>query len=163
MNPPRLRAPHHRVERRAIAWWAARALTFVLIIGAGLGAAHLWWDTSRSWTTPLLVTTLILGAVYAVVMPVWRYSVHRWEATENAVYHRSGWWVREWRAAPISRIQTVDTIRGPYAQLLGLATLAVTTASAHGAINIVGLDKKTAAEAAERLTEITQRTPGDQT
>ena len=111
----------------------------------------------------LLVLTLTLGAIYAAVMPLWRYTVHRWEATDHAVYSRSGWWVREWRAAPISRIQTVDTVRGPYAQLLGLTTLAVTTASAHGAINIVGLDKDTAATAAERLTHITQQTPGDQT
>ncbi|QVQ52561.1 PH domain-containing protein [Spiractinospora alimapuensis] len=163
MTPPRLRAPHHRVQRRAIAWWAARALTLVVLIATALGAAHLWWEPIRPWTTPLLSATLALGALYTAVMPLWRYSVHRWEATDNAVYHRSGWWVREWRAAPISRIQTVDTVRGPYAQLLGLATLAVTTASAHGAINIVGLDKRTAAEAAERLTEITQQTPGDQT
>lgn len=65
--------------------------------------------------------------------------------------------------APISRIQTVDTNQGPIEQLMGLATLAVTTASAHGAIYIPGLDQRVAAEAAQHLTQITQLTEGDQT
>lgn len=71
--------------------------------------------------------------------------------------------LREWRIAPMSRIQTVDTVRGPLEQLFGLATVTVTTASAKGAVRIGGLAHGTAAELAERLTRITQDTPGDAT
>lgn len=63
----------------------------------------------------------------------------------------------------MSRIQTVDTVRGPLEQLFGLATLTVTTASAKGALKIEGLGHETAADLAERLTRITQDTPGDAT
>jgi membrane protein YdbS with pleckstrin-like domain len=71
--------------------------------------------------------------------------------------------VREWRVAPLSRVQTVDAVRGPIEQALGLATLRVTTASSSGAISIVGLDKDVAAELAERLTLVVERVPGDAT
>nr|WP_249419816.1 PH domain-containing protein [Rhabdothermincola salaria] len=104
-----------------------------------------------------------MAVVATVVEPWWRLRVHRWEVTEEAVYALTGWWVLEWRVAPISRIQTVDTIRGPLEQVFGLATLRVTTASSAGAIDVVGLDDEVAARVAERLTAITQRTPDDAT
>nr|WP_246400803.1 PH domain-containing protein [Jiangella mangrovi] len=96
-------------------------------------------------------------------MPLWRYAVHRWEVTEDAVYAVSGWVVREWRVVPLSRIQTVDTIRGPLEQVMNLATLVVTTASSRGAVRVPGIDATVAARVAEELTKITQRTPGDAT
>jgi membrane protein YdbS with pleckstrin-like domain len=63
----------------------------------------------------------------------------------------------------MSRIQTVDTVRGPLEQLYRLATVTVTTASAKGEVRIEGLDHEAAAELADRLTRITQATPGDAT
>lgn len=158
-----LRPPAHRVERRAIWFWLLRAMCLVIPLLAVLAAAYAWWDAARPVLGPILVGAAALGVLYAAAMPPWRYAVHRWETTAEAVYARSGWYVREWRVAPISRIQTVDTSRGPIEQLLGLATLAVTTASSHGAIYIRGLDEPTAAAAADRLTTITEQTPGDQT
>ena len=58
----------------------------------------------------------------------------------QAVYTRTGWLVQERRIAPISRVQTVDTYRGPLDQLFGLANVTVTTASSAGAVHIVALD-----------------------
>jgi membrane protein YdbS with pleckstrin-like domain len=60
-------------------------------------------------------------------------------------------------------VQTIDAVRGPLEQLLGLSTLRVTTASSYGAIDIGGLDRETAAQLADALTAITQQTPGDAT
>jgi membrane protein YdbS with pleckstrin-like domain len=71
--------------------------------------------------------------------------------------------VREWRIAPISRVQTVDTERGPLQRLLKLGNLSVTRASARGPVKISGLDEQTATELARTLTETTQATPGDAT
>lgn len=161
--PIRLRPPRHRVERRAIVWWALRALTGVVPVVAGLGIAYAFAAPARPWVGPALVAAAVLGAGYVAVMPPWRYVVHRWETTDEAAYAASGWFVREWRVAPTSRIQTVDTVRGPLQQLLGLATVTVTTASAHGAVYLAGLDEKVAADAARQLTEITQCTAGDAT
>jgi membrane protein YdbS with pleckstrin-like domain len=83
--------------------------------------------------------------------------------TGEAVYTLSGWIVREWRIAPISRVQTVDTEHGPLQQLLGLASVTVTTASARGPVTIRGLAAGDAAELARQLTETTQATAGDAT
>ncbi len=96
-------------------------------------------------------------------MPRWRYRVHRWETTAEAVYAASGWLLQEWRVAPLSRVQTVDTQRGPLQQLFGLASVTVTTASSRGAIVIDGLDHDEAVELVSRLTETTQAIPGDAT
>lgn len=159
----RLRPPRHRVEARAVAWWALQALLYVGPFLIGSVAAYVYWVPARPWLIVAVVAAAAALAVSLVVEPLWRYRVHRWEITEDAVYALSGWLVREWRVAPISRIQTVDAVRGPIEQLLNLSTLRVTTASSRGAIDIGGLDSETAAEVAERLTTITQRTPGDAT
>lgn len=159
----RLRPPHNRVERRAILWWTLQSLAFSgpLLIAAIVG--YVLWEDARPWLLAAVIGAAILALVGVVVEPGWRYAVHRWEATDEAVYALTGWLVREWRVAPVARIQTVDAVRGPVEQALGLSTLRVTTASSKGAINIGGLDKDVAAEVAERLTTAAQRTTGDAT
>ena len=96
-------------------------------------------------------------------MPRWRYRVHRWEVTPEAVYTQSGWFDQERRIAPISRIQTVDSERGPLEQLFKLANVTVTTASAAGPLKIHSLDRATAQRLMDELTTRTQATPGDAT
>jgi membrane protein YdbS with pleckstrin-like domain len=120
-------------------------------------------DPARDWLFLAAVVVLALGIPYAVVVPLWRYRVHRWETTDDAVYTRTGWLWQEWRVAPMSRIQTVDTERGPLEQLFGLSSITVTTASAAGPLKIVGLDHELAAELVRRLTAATQANPGDAT
>lgn len=125
--------------------------------------AYAWWEPARPWLIPVMVAATLFLIAGVAVEPLWRYRVHRWETTPSAVYARSGWLIREWRAAPLSRVQTVDAVRGPLEQLLGLSTLRVTTASSYGAINIGGLDHEVASRLADELTEITEQTPGDAT
>jgi membrane protein YdbS with pleckstrin-like domain len=93
-------------------------------------------------------------ALHIGVVPVWRYRVHRWEISPQAVFTRTGWLVQERRIAPISRVQTVDTYRGPLDRLFGLANVTVTTASSAGAVHIVGLDGDVADRVVEQLTDI---------
>lgn len=162
-QPIDLRPPEHRVERRAIGLWTLQSLIGSAVLAGLLLAAYLIFDGARSWLGPILVVVAVWGAVVTLVMPLWRYAVHRWEVTEDAVYAATGWIVREWRVAPISRIQTVDTTRGPLEQALKLATLEVTTASSRGPIKVPGIDATVAAEVAAKLAKITQRTPGDAT
>lgn len=159
----RLRPPRHRIERRAIGWWMLQALVVPGLPLAGVIAAYALWESARSWLIVLVGLAAVAGVVALVVEPLWRYRVHRWETTDEAVYALTGWIVREWRVAPLSRVQTVDAIQGPVEQLLGLSTLRVTTASSRGAIEIGGLDKATADRVAEELTRIAQLTPGDAT
>lgn len=159
-----LRPPAHQASPRAVTWWRLRALgTLLALTGPQLVAVAMLGDGAPSWLVGTAVATGLLCAVYAVAVPPILYRIHRWEVTDQAVYTLTGWLTREWRIAPISRVQTVDTERGPLQQQLRLATVTVTTASARGAVKITGLDADVAAELARDLTETTQATPGDAT
>jgi hypothetical protein len=157
-----LRAPRWRVHPRARWYWTVLGLRTCLMVAA---VEALWWLVADVRTAQIIVAVLsaVLGLAYLVIMPIWRYRVHRWETTDQAVYVQHGWFTVERRIAPISRIQTVDIERGPIEQLFGLARVTVTTASAAGPLAIHGLDAPTADRLAEQLTEITQATPGDAT
>lgn len=161
--PVRLRPPRHRVQRRAIAWWTTRALLLAISLIGGLVIASVLAVDERAWLVPLSAVVAALSVGYVLVMPQWRYRVHRWETTADAVYTSAGWLRQEWRVAPMSRIQTVDSVRGPLQRLFDLASVTVTTASAAGPLTIDGLDRATAADVVQHLTATTQATPGDAT
>lgn len=158
-----LREPAHRVDGRSRRWWRCRAVIAALppLVVFSVGAALP--TPVRPVAGALLALWLLFALVRIVAMPVFRYRVHRWEVTDDAVYTRSGWLSQTWRIAPLSRIQTVEEARGPLQRRFGLASVTVTTASSAGAIEIAGLDDEVATELAARLTITTQATPGDAT
>jgi membrane protein YdbS with pleckstrin-like domain len=159
----RLRPPRHRVSPRAQTWWTTQAIITQLVLLIPLIVCLIVLPDLRGWFALAIVALLVVGGAYVVVMPRWRFRVHRWEATDDAVYTSAGWISQEWRVAPMSRIQTVDTERGPLQQLFGLATVTVTTASAAGPLRLEGLDHALALDLVKQLTETTQATPGDAT
>ena len=159
----RLRAPAHAPAPRAVSWWRAQWLLLTAVPVVVLAVLGAFLASARFWLLVPAAVLAVLGAGCAVLVPLWWFRTHRWEVTDEAVYVRTGVLWQEWRIAPMSRIQTVDTVRGPLEQLFGLATVTVTTASAKGAVRIEGLGHEVAAELAGRLTRITQDTPGDAT
>ncbi|WP_454085822.1 PH domain-containing protein [Georgenia sp. Marseille-Q6866] len=157
------RPPRYRVAPRARTYWLlSRATALVVVWVLTLVPAALW-EGGRTW---LLVaagalTVLLLPAV--VLAPWLRYRTHRWEATSTAVYSRTGWLGREWRIAPLSRVQTVEAKRNLLHRALGLAAVSVTTGSAQGAVEIQGLQAEVAEELVTQLTDAVARTQGDAT
>jgi len=137
-------------------------------VGAGAEGAVLVVLAVVAWRlgwTPwwLVAIVVVVTATWAVVVPHLRYLVHRWEVTETAVYTQTGWWARERRIAPMSRIQTVDLSESALSRLFRLATVTVTTASAAGALSIVGLDSTRARELVAELTTRADTVEGDAT
>jgi hypothetical protein len=163
VTEPGLRVPANLVSPRARWYWAVRALPGWLVVIAVEIAVWLARSHPSSAHAVLLAVTIALAAAHLAVMPQWRYRVHRWETTDTAVYTQSGWFTQERRIAPISRVQTVDTERGPYEQLFGLANVTVTTASAAGPLEIHGLDRKAATALVDELTARTDTAGGDGT
>ena len=156
-----LRPPAHQVNPRAVRWWQLRDLiTVVVLVVPQVVVVAVG---GPGWLVATAVATAVLGLAYVLLVPPLLFRIHRWEITDEAVYTLSGWLVREWRIAPISRVQTVDTQHGPLQQLLKLASVTVTTASAKGPVTIRGLAAEDAAELAHVLTATTQATPGDAT
>ncbi|HET7666153.1 MAG TPA: PH domain-containing protein [Mycobacterium sp.] len=144
-NPPSRKAP--------LVWAIAAAMPWLtLTIGQAV-----WFGINPQpvWLHALAAAATVCGiVVFVVVVPLWRYRVHRWDIDPKAVYTRTGWLVQERRIAPISRVQTVDTERGPLDQLFGLANVTVTTASSAGAVRIVALDAAVADGIVAQLTDI---------
>ncbi|MFD1937960.1 PH domain-containing protein [Nonomuraea mangrovi] len=158
-----LRPPRNLADPRAATWWTVQAFMLALPLVVAIAVAY-WFFTPHPVALGTAAVAVSLACVLlAAVAPRAYYRVQRWEITDEAVYVRSGWITHTWRVAPMSRIQTVDTARGPVQRMFGLADVTVTTASAAGAIKIEGLDHELAAELAARLTAITQATLGDAT
>ncbi len=157
-----LREPSQRVSPKARLMWQLGSLTEGLFSIGVLMVVVLAWDAiDFAWW--MVAASLGLVAAHVAVVPQWRYLVHRWEVTDTAVYTQTGWWARERRIAPMSRIQTVDYAEGPVARLFGLATVTVTTASAAGALQIVGLAKARALQLVDELTLKADAVEGDAT
>ena len=161
-HEPSLREPSQRVSPRARMMWTVEALAqaaLLAVVPIVLAGPFDLFDLP--WWVWLLGGLAL--ATYVAVVPRWRYLVHRWEVTETAVYTQTGWWARERRIAPMSRIQTVDHVEGAISRLFGLATVTVTTASAAGALAISGLDKDVARRLVDELTVKADAVEGDAT
>ena len=151
-----LRPPAYRVAPAAVWLWAAEgALGSLLVAAAVLSVALLLPDDAPRLLSLLATVAgwllVPMALVWVVVQPIWRYRVHRWEVTTDAVYTLEGWLTRTWRIVPVARIQTVDTTRGPLQQLLGLASISVRTASHAGSTSIEQLAAPTATAVAHDL------------
>ncbi len=142
--------------------WLVGGLVRAVVLMALLLVTSLafgWYDLK--WWMPVALGGVTLAAAFAI--PQWRYAVHRWEVTDTAVYTQTGWWRRERRIAPMSRIQTVDYVEGAISRLFRLASVTATTASAAGALEIAGLDRDRARALVDELTVKADAIPGDAT
>lgn len=151
------------MDRRFILWRTLRAVIGAVVVLVPLGVAHVLFEVARPWTGPVWLVLAVCYLIGIAVTPAWRYRVHRWEATDDAMYALEGWLTRKWQIVPISRIQSIDTEIGPIQNALGIATIKVTTASSEGAISIEGLARADAEATVDRLRAVTATTPGDAT
>jgi membrane protein YdbS with pleckstrin-like domain len=162
-----LRPPRFRVDPRAWRWWTVQALLSVsgpmLLVAITLATlSTLFFAGALPWLGPLLLVTLVVPAlVYMTVMPRRRCAVHGWELGTYSVYAARGWLWQQRRIAPLSRVQTVDTVRGPVQRRYGLATLTITTASTAGDIRISGLSEADAEDLSRRIAEAAQAVRGE--
>jgi membrane protein YdbS with pleckstrin-like domain len=153
--PSPVRMPAWPLSRSAIWLWVTQGLVGALVLGV---AATVFTVLVPDEGGPLPVLRWAVPAaavVYAIVAvgirPVFRYRVHRWEVTGDAVYTLTGWLTRTWTLVPIARIQTVDVTRGVLQQLFGLASVAVLTASSQGTVRVPNLELDVAQRLAEDL------------
>ncbi len=146
--------PAHPPSRRAPLRWAVGGAVPWLVLAAGQ-VVWMGFDQRMPWLHAAIAALTVVGAAISMaVVPWWRYRVHRWEIGPQAIYTRTGWLVQERRIVPISRVQTVDTYRGPLDRVFGLANVTVTTASSAGAVHIAALDVLVADHLAAQLTDI---------
>lgn len=158
-----LREPRHRVCPRAVGYWRLSALITTTVLGLPLLLAAWQIPVLPGWAPWVALAAVTALLVWAMVMPVVRYRVHRWEVTPTAIHTRAGWIGIDQRIAPISRVQTVDSSQTGLMRLFRIRSITVTTASAAGPITIAGLDADEAARVVSELTAIVGESEGDAT
>ncbi|USQ81265.1 PH domain-containing protein [Ornithinimicrobium faecis] len=158
-----LRPPRERVDPRCRSWWLAQVVVSAVCVVGPLFVLGLSIEAARWWFLTPAIVAAVLSVMAMVVVPRVRWAIHRWEATDQALYSRSGLFWHEWRAAPLSRVQSVDMVRGPLQQRFGLATISVTTASAKGEVKIQALDADVAEAMVDRFTLLTEADQQDAT
>lgn len=163
MTSPALRAPANRASPRAVSYWRLAAILQAVLVLVPVTAAYVIFSPHPWWGTALLVLLALLLLARVVVVPGFRYRIHRWEVTDTAVFTRSGWLTIEERIAPLSRVQTVDSHQTATMRPFGLATITVTTASSAGPVRIECLDHDVAKRVVAELTEVTGASEGDAT
>ena len=155
-TPAPVREPAWSLSRSAIGLWvtegvassvgvAVAATLFLVFVPADAGAAL----PLLRWLVPIAAVVWAVATIG--IRPWFRFRVHRWEVTPDAVYTLTGWLTRTWTLVPISRIQTVDVTRGVLQQLFGLSTVAVLTASSQGTVRVWHLEADVAQRVADDL------------
>ncbi|WP_432536636.1 PH domain-containing protein [Kineococcus arenarius] len=146
-----LRPPRQSVSPRAVAWWRTRsAISFAVCIGAALLLGVPVDARWPEWTAAVLA---VVGVLWTLLAPPARARRHRWEVTDDAVYTADGWFWQSARVAPLSRVQSVDSLSSPLQRAFRLTGVTVTTASAMGSLKVVGLEQ----EEARRLVDLLVR------
>src|SRR3546814_15695815 len=105
-----------------------------ILVGVWIFVPRPWW-----WL-PRFVALVLGDLVLMLWIPRLKFRTHRWEVASGAVYTQTGWLSTKQRIAPLSRVQTVDTRRGPLMRLFRLSAVPITTASSAGAIQTIGPD-----------------------
>jgi membrane protein YdbS with pleckstrin-like domain len=154
--PAPVREPAWQLSRSSIGLWVTQGVIHAAGIGLVATFFTVFVPTSAGGPAPLLrwlvpIAAVLFAVVVVGVRPWFRYRVHRWEVTDDAVYTLTGWLTRTWTLVPISRIQTVDVTRGPLQQLFGLASVAVLTASSQGTVRVPHLEHDVAERVADDL------------
>jgi membrane protein YdbS with pleckstrin-like domain len=151
-----VREPAWSLSRSAIGLWVTESVIGTLFLGLAVGAFLIFVPADAGGPVPVLRWLAPIGLlIYAVVAigirPWFKFRVHRWEVTGEAVYTLTGWLTRTWTLVPIARIQTVDVTRGVLQQLFGLSTVAVLTASSQGPVHVWHLEADVAQRVATDL------------
>ena len=150
--------PLMRLDPRAKLLWRLTGTLQALpiLIGGVLGSYVL---SARAGALPYLAILPVLGALalavlFVVVLPPLLWRRWRYEIRPLEVDLQRGL-VRVTRTlVPMTRVQHVDTRRGPLQRRLGLSTVVFYTAA--GPNEIPQLARETAVEVRDRIAELTQ-------
>ena len=148
--------PREHLDPRARTLWRISGLLGA--IPTALIAAATAYGLVRLDLVPAPVAAAVaLLVVAAAAVGVWPYPDLLWrhwryEIGEAEVDLQHGWWTTTRTLIPITRIQHVDTRRGPLQRRFGLASVVLYTAA--GASEIPALADHVAAEARDRIAAL---------
>lgn len=160
---PGLRPPANQLDPRVQRIWAVETLlsglTFSIAAVVAAGLLDAFTGTPRALLVAAVGLIMALSIAVALVVPGISYRHYRWEVTEAGLIVQRGWLLREFIAVPHTRVQTVETRRGPLERLVDLASAGVSTAAGE-AVRVPGLTPETAAGLQADLAARTGRGEG---
>jgi hypothetical protein len=110
------------------------------------------FDLGWAWVALPVAAVLALGIAWMVITPSIRYNQWRFEIREDEVDLLHGILVRTRQIVPMSRIQHVDTTRGPVQRRYNLASVVFYTAA--GSMMIPELSVDRAAEVRDQIAAL---------
>lgn len=153
---PRLPEPQEKLDPRAKRVWiigdAVTTLVFTGLTSGTMLLARWLLDLGWAWVILSVVAVLALGIAGIVITPPIRYNQWRFEIREDEVDLLHGILVRTRQIVPMSRIQHVDTTRGPIQRRYGLASVVFYTAA--GSMLIPELSVERAAEVRDQIAAL---------
>lgn len=124
-----------------------------LVIIAAAALALIRFTPITTWWIVAVATALGVGSIIeTAVSPAWRYKYWRYEIREDEVDLQHGFVMQKRQLIPMSRIQHVDTRRGPLQQRFGLSSVVFYTAA--GAMEIPALSQEVAAGVRDRIADL---------
>jgi membrane protein YdbS with pleckstrin-like domain len=148
--------PANRISKAAVWYWAVRygfyLVVALVVVGTPTALVPIS-HASRVTTFAVMAGLAALALVVVVGIPLWRYSIHRWEVTEGFIVTRSGAIFRDWRIVPLHRVQTVEVSQSIVERAFGVARLVVRTASYAGSTEVPGLNADVARDVAGELSQ----------
>ena len=145
-----------RLDPRVRLIWFVRVLLFATVAAVVTAVAVANVD-SLQVVPPTVAAAGVFGflATLGTVHLLLRYRAWRFEVREDTLYIERGVLVSVRTVVPYVRVQHVDSRRGPFQRVLGLASVVVYTAGSRGAdVSIPGLTAQRADEAQETLRRL---------
>lgn len=139
-----LREPQQRIDTRAVSYWRWKGVLALLFcglipLGYGIAARHWHWP---GWITVVLAAAVVLfGIIDIMLVPGVRYSIWRYEVSDQEIDLLSGVLVKRHTLIPMVRVQHVDTEQGPIMRRYGLASVSISTAAGKHEIPALAEDK----------------------
>ena len=158
-----LKKPQERLHEDALKAWTLKAGIIVFI--EGLLYVGIWVLSYFIGPFPLGimigagVLIIVLAAVQVLIIPRIKMAYWGYQIDESAIDIQYGIIVVKRILIPMSRVQHVDTERGPIMRLLDLATLSVSTAGSNH--KIPALKHEQAERLRQRISELASLSDDD--
>lgn len=154
--------PVHRLDSRALNYWrlngAISAVISWVVVIAYWYATGLW--PLPGWITAGLAALAFIVTIYEVfIVPPVQWNTWRYEISDMEIFLQYGVIVKHRTLVPMTRVQHVDSSKGPLLGLFGLST--VTIATAAGKHEIPALSDSVAAALRDRIAELARVTEED--
>jgi len=152
---PRLLPPREHLDPRARTMWyvseAIQTVIWLTMVAVAAAAILRFTPVDQRWVILAAAAIFVFSIVEGVVSPALRYRYWRYEIRDDEVDLQYGVLMKTRQLIPMSRIQHVDTRRGPLQQRFGLSSVVFFTAA--GSMEIPALSQEHAADVRNRIAE----------